>query len=70
MPTKLTHSRWWMPGFCLFLGLLILGAFAAGGNAGDGAIAFAVMAALGTVFLFGRRSETLQLAIAVLRRRS
>jgi hypothetical protein len=60
MPTKLTRSRWWMPGFCLFLGLLILGAFAAGGNAGEGAISFGVMAALGAVFLFGRRSETLQ----------
>jgi hypothetical protein len=60
MPTKLIRSRWWMPGFCLFLGALVFGAFALGGNAGAGAICFAVMAALGAVFLFGRRSETLQ----------
>ena len=60
MPTKLMHSRWWMPGFCLFLGLLVFGAFALGGDPGDGAISFGVLAAVGAVFLFARRSETLQ----------
>jgi hypothetical protein len=49
-----------MPGFCLFLGALIFGAFALGGDPGTGAISFGVMAALGAMFLFGRRSETLQ----------
>lgn len=64
MPTttmnKLTHSRWWMPGFCLFLGAVIFAAFAIGGNPGDGLICFGVMAVVGGVFLFGRRSDTLQ----------
>src|SRR4051812_25237444 len=59
MPS-LFRSRWWMPGFCLFLGALIFVAFAVGGSPGDGAVSFAVMALLGAVFLFGRRSETLQ----------
>ena len=49
-----------MPAFCLFLGALMFGAFAIGDNLGQGAFSFAVMAALGAVFAFGRRSETLQ----------
>jgi hypothetical protein len=61
MPTpSLFRSRWWMPSFCLFLGALIFAAFALGGDPGEGAISFGVMALLGGVFLFGRRSETLQ----------
>src|SRR4051812_49649716 len=63
MPTNmrsLIRSRWWMPGFCLFLGALMFTAFAIGGSPGDGAASFAVMAVMGAVFLFGRRSETLQ----------
>jgi hypothetical protein len=49
-----------MPSFCLFLGALIFGALAIGGSPVQGAISFAIMAALGAVFLFARRSETLQ----------
>jgi len=59
MPS-LFRSRWWIPSFCLFLGALIFAAFAVGGSPGEGAASFAVMAGLGAVFLFGRRSETLQ----------
>lgn len=55
-----TRSRWWMPGFCLFLGAVILAAFAVGGDLGQGLASFAIMVALGVVFLVGRRSETLQ----------
>ncbi len=54
------RSRWWMPGFSLFLGALILGAFWIGGNPREGLWGFLVMAALGALFLFGSRSETLQ----------
>jgi hypothetical protein len=54
------RSRWWMPAFSLFLGALMFGAFAIGGNAGQGAFSFGVMAAVGALFLFGARSETLQ----------
>jgi drug/metabolite transporter (DMT)-like permease len=61
MPTpSLFRSRWWMPSFCLFLGALIFVAFAIGGDTASGAASFGVMALLGAVFLFGRRSETLQ----------
>ncbi len=55
-----TRSRWWMPAFCLFLGAVMFGAFAIGGNVGQGAFSFGIMAALGALFAFGRRSETLQ----------
>ena len=48
------------PGFCLFLGALMLAAFAIGDSLSQGIGAFAVMAGLAAVFFFGRRSETLQ----------
>jgi hypothetical protein len=54
------RSRWWMPSFCLFLGAVMFGAFAIGDNIGQGVVSFLIMAALGAVFLFGRRSETIQ----------
>lgn len=53
------RSRWWMPAFCLSLGLLMLGAFAIGGSAQEGIGALAVMSALAAVFYFGRRNETI-----------
>lgn len=54
------RSRWWMPAFCLFLGGLVLAAFVIGGNTADGVGGLALMAALGAVFVFGTRSETIQ----------
>jgi hypothetical protein len=38
------RSRWWMPSFSLFLGLVVLAAFAVGGHTGDGLVSLAVMA--------------------------
>lgn len=62
MPTMrdVTRSRWWMPGFCLFLGAVMLAAFAVGGDLLSGLVCFGIMAALGLVCLLGVRSETLQ----------
>jgi hypothetical protein len=54
------RSRWWMPAFSVFLGLLMLGAFWIGDQPREGVFALGVMVALGAVFFFGRRSETLQ----------
>jgi hypothetical protein len=56
----LFRNRWWMPGFSLFLGALVLGAFWIGDRPREGVWGFAVMAALGALFLFGSRSETLR----------
>jgi multisubunit Na+/H+ antiporter MnhB subunit len=54
------RSRWWTPLFSLGLGAVMFTAFAIGGNASDGAKAFAVTAAVAIVFLIGgTRSETL-----------
>jgi hypothetical protein len=49
-----------MPAFSLFLGLLILLAYWAGGRPLQGFLGFCVMAGLAAVFLFGSRSETLR----------
>jgi hypothetical protein len=49
-----------MPAFSLFLGVLMFGAFAIGGDVGGGAFSFGVMAVVAALFLFGSRSETLQ----------
>ena len=54
------RSRWWMPGFSLALGLIMLVAFAIGDSVGEGLIALGIMSVVGAVFLFGGRSETLQ----------
>jgi hypothetical protein len=54
------RHRWWMPAFSVCLGLAMLAAFWIGGDPGEGVFALGVMVALGALFLFGRRSETLQ----------
>ena len=59
-PRTWIRSRWWMPGFSVFLGLLVLAAFWIGGSPRAGVYGFSVMAALGALFLFGTRSETLR----------
>ena len=56
----MTRSRWFMPAFSLFLGALMFGAFTIGGDVGQGAISFGIMAVLGAVFaIFANRSETI-----------
>jgi len=54
------RSRWWMPGFALFIGAIMFGAFALGDDVTQGAISFGIMALVAALFVFGRRSETLQ----------
>jgi hypothetical protein len=49
-----------MPGFSLFLGLVVLAAFWIGGNFWLGVWGLVVMIAFGSVFLLGSRSETLR----------
>jgi hypothetical protein len=54
------RRRWWMPAFSSFLGGLMLAAFWIGGKPGQGAISLGIMVALGALFLFGPRNETLR----------
>jgi hypothetical protein len=54
------RTRWFMPGFALLIGAVMLAAFWIGCNPGEGLGALGVMAAVAALFFFGaRRSETL-----------
>ena len=54
------RSRWYMPAFSVFLGLLMLGAFAIGGDVGDGLFALGVMVLLAVGILVFGRNETVR----------
>ena len=57
---RLYRTRWFMPAFSLFLGVLIFGAYWIGDEPGLGAGGFGVMALMAAIIYFGgRRSETL-----------
>jgi hypothetical protein len=53
-------SRWFMPVFSVALGLIMLAAMWVGGQLSGGLWALGVMTALGGVFAFGGRSETIR----------
>jgi hypothetical protein len=55
------RSKWFMPAFCLGLGVVVLLASWLGGHPGAGAVSLGLMAALGLVFLLAAgRSETIR----------
>ena len=56
----LYRSGWYMPAFSVFLGLLMLGAFAIGGDLGDGLFALGVMVVLAAGILVFGRNETVR----------
>ena len=60
MSRQFWRSRWWMPAFRLVLGALVGGAFLLGGSPGMALFGFGMMAGLGALAFFGRRSETIQ----------
>lgn len=53
-------SRWFMPAFSVALGVIMLAAMWIGGHPASGFGALGVMSAVGVVFLFGGRSETIR----------
>jgi len=53
-------SKWFLPGFCVFLGVVCLGAFWIGDDLGSGLFSFGVLAGLGVVAAIGGRSETIR----------
>jgi drug/metabolite transporter (DMT)-like permease len=53
-------SRWFLPLFALVLGGVVFGAQAIAGHPGSGLVSLGIMAAVGAVFLFGGRSETIR----------
>jgi drug/metabolite transporter (DMT)-like permease len=54
------RSRWFLPLFALVLGGALFAAQAIGGHPGSGLVSWGIMAALGALFLFGGRSETIR----------
>jgi hypothetical protein len=62
MPTTPNYmrSRYFMPLFSLFMGAVIVGAFAIGGDVKDGLFAIPLFAGIAALFFFARRSETIQ----------
>jgi hypothetical protein len=56
----ITRSKWFLPSFSLFLGLVVLGASWLGGHPGAGAVSLAILAAFGLFFLLAGRSETIR----------
>jgi hypothetical protein len=56
----LTRSRWTLPAFSVFLGLVLLGGAAIGHQAGLGVYMFGVMAVFGLAVLLGGKSETVR----------
>jgi hypothetical protein len=58
--SRLYKTRWFMPSFALFIGLVMLGAFWIGDDLGQGLASLGIMAFVAALFYFGaRRSETL-----------
>lgn len=56
-----SRSRWVLPATCVVLGVAFLIASAIGGDPGGGLISLAVMLAVGALFAFGGRFETVRL---------
>ncbi|HEX9066648.1 MAG TPA: hypothetical protein VF843_16180 [Streptosporangiaceae bacterium] len=57
---QFTKSKWFLPAFCLALGLVFLAACWIGGHPGEGAYSLGVMVVAGLAVLLGGRSETIR----------
>ena len=57
---QITRSKWFLPGFFLFGGLVVFGALWIGGHPGTGAVSLALMAGSGLLILLAGRSETIR----------
>ena len=58
--TAVTKTKWFMPLFCVALGVAVFAAQWIGGDASGGLISFAVLAVFGLLILVGGRSETVR----------
>jgi hypothetical protein len=58
--TRLTRSKWFLPAFCVVLGVAFLVAEWLAGNARGGVYALAFMTALGLAVVLGGRSEAVR----------
>jgi peptidoglycan biosynthesis protein MviN/MurJ (putative lipid II flippase) len=60
-PRGITHTPWFFPAFCVFLGALTGSALWIGGDGRGAAYSFALFAVIAAVFAFGGRSETVRM---------
>jgi len=58
--TTVTKTKWFLPLFCVLLGVAVLVAQWIGGDARSGLISFASLAVFGALILLGGRSETVR----------
>jgi hypothetical protein len=58
--TKLTRTKWFLPLFCVALGVAVFAAQSIGGDARSGMVSFAALAVFGALILVGGRSETVR----------
>ena len=58
--TKLTRTKWFLPLFCVGLGVAVFVAQWVGGDARSGAVSFATLTVFGALILLGGRSETVR----------
>ena len=56
----MTKSKWFLPLFATALGILVFAAQWIGGDPGGGLVSLAIMTAIGALFVFGGRSETIR----------
>ena len=61
METEMTRSKWFIPGFSVALGVVMLAALWIGGDPTGGVISLAILVAFGALVLLGGRSETIRL---------
>lgn len=57
---QICRSKWLLPLFSVALGGVLLAAQWIGGHPGSGLVSLGIMSAMGAVFLFGGRSETIR----------
>jgi hypothetical protein len=57
---QITRTRWFLPLFAVFLGLVMLAALWIGGDPTGGLVSLAILVAFGALILIGGRSETIR----------
>jgi hypothetical protein len=57
---RMTKTKWFLPAFCVVLGLAVLTAQWIGGNAHGGLVSLALLSGFGVLILVGGRSETVR----------
>lgn len=57
---QITRSKWFLPAFCLLLGVVVFVAQWIGGNPRSGLVSLAILAVFGLLILLGGRSETVR----------